>query len=259
VDAITGEDRGSPFLAGGRLHTDEASLANDDVVPGMLGNVTAIAELTSDRAAALLGSTDGYLYAIDPCASPLALIWSVSVGAPVGEAVFADTDGDGFDEILFTAGDGYLYGVDTQAFPPPQWVYDTDSGISDEDVDDTYGESLSAAWGGVPGAAGYEWAVFVVDGRAISQSPTDPESAFVWTDGETAELHSGLTYGTRYFFVVRAVGPRGEVSPEVLSDGTRYSHDASDSGPTDGGPDASGDGDPSVEPSGGCSCRAVGQ
>ncbi len=46
----------------------------------------------------MVGSSDGWLYAIDPCQGTLTFAYNFN--APVGEPVFGDTDGDGFDEIL---------------------------------------------------------------------------------------------------------------------------------------------------------------
>ena len=45
----------------------------------------------------LVGSTDGYLYALDPCT--LERIWSLNLRYPVGEAVVGDATGDGADDL----------------------------------------------------------------------------------------------------------------------------------------------------------------
>ncbi|MEI8255607.1 MAG: VCBS repeat-containing protein, partial [Deltaproteobacteria bacterium] len=85
-------------LAGGRMFPDDAALGASTVTPGVLGNATATPSLTGgDSQAFLVGSTDGFLYAIDACATtvPTAPLWAVNFHASVGEPIFADSDGDG--------------------------------------------------------------------------------------------------------------------------------------------------------------------
>ncbi len=102
----------SVFLSGGALYTDEvaaeahglAQLSAASVHPNLDG---------SGQPAALVGSGDGFLYAIDPCAGDL--LFTHDFGAPVGEPVFGDTDGDGNDEIVVSVYDGYLYALKNQA------------------------------------------------------------------------------------------------------------------------------------------------
>ena len=65
---------------------------------------------------AVVGGSDGWLYAVDPCAGTLTFTYDF--GAPVGEPVFGDTDGDGLDEIVVSVADGYLYALRNT---PPPW------------------------------------------------------------------------------------------------------------------------------------------
>jgi outer membrane protein assembly factor BamB len=57
----------------------------------------------------VVGGYDGWLYALD--AATGALVWSLDLGAPVGDPIAADTDGDGLSEILAPTADGYLYAI----------------------------------------------------------------------------------------------------------------------------------------------------
>jgi MYXO-CTERM domain-containing protein len=224
ASAETGALRGDLVLAGGRLFANDAALAATNVNSGLLGNVTATAHLWGDQPAFLVGGTDGYLYAVDPCAAAPRLLWALNLRSSVGEAIFADTDGDHEDELLVEAADGFLYGIDTERFPAPAFVNDIDpAGSGTDDVDETRGSGLAVAWAAVPGATLYEWAVFTVGGTAISRSPTDPANPFTTVDAATRSVSfgAGLTTNRRYFFAVRAIGPSG-TSTEVTSDGTLF-------------------------------------
>jgi len=96
------------FLAAGALYQDEASA--DAAGIGQLTAVNVHSDLTGNGSpTAVVGSTDGWLYAVDPCAGTLTFVYSF--GAPVGEPVFGDTDGDGLDEIIVSVDDGYLYAL----------------------------------------------------------------------------------------------------------------------------------------------------
>ncbi len=225
ASAATGAMRYDIALAGGRLFADDIAVSAANVSPGILGNVTATPQLFGSQHALLVGSTDGYLYAVDACATTPQLLWSINFRSPVGEAVFADTDGDGSDEIVVEAADGFLYGVDTQVIAPPAWVYDTnfERGLTTDDIDETRGSEISATWAEVPGATGYEWAVFTQAGTPISRNPTEPANPFLRTDANTRVAHffEGIVTDHRYFFAVRALSANG-ASPEALSDGTLF-------------------------------------
>ncbi|MFO0648506.1 MAG: MYXO-CTERM sorting domain-containing protein [Polyangiales bacterium] len=267
ANAETGVVRNNVVLAGGRAFADDAALAATNVNAGLLGNVTATAHLWGDQRAFLVGSTDGYLYAVDPCAAGPGLLWALNLRASVGEAIFADTDGDHEDELLVEASDGFLYGIDTERFPAPMFVNDIDPAMpGTDDVDETRGAGIAASWAAVPGATQYEWAVFTAGGTAISRSPTDPANPFTTVDASTRQVlfGTGLTTNRRYFFAVRAIGPSG-TSAEVTSDGTRFTRSVGPlpdaSAPADVPPvtDASLDaraGDTGAQPlPQGCGCR----
>ncbi|MEI8254889.1 MAG: VCBS repeat-containing protein, partial [Deltaproteobacteria bacterium] len=154
ADAATGTHpltAGAPaaqlFLAGGRAFDDVPSMVASGANGGLLGNVVATPALYAGRPAFLVPSTDGYLYAIDPCGAAPRVLWALNFRAPVGEPIFADTDGDGSDEVVLEAADGFLYGIDTAHLPTPEWVHDVDpGGPSTDDLNDTYGTAIEAAW-----------------------------------------------------------------------------------------------------------------
>ncbi len=97
-------------LAGGQTFADEMAAAAAKAPPGQLTSASIHANLRGDgRPVALVGSTDGYLYAVDPCSGDL--VFSRDFGFNVGEIVFGDSDGDGLDEILVSVADGNLYAL----------------------------------------------------------------------------------------------------------------------------------------------------
>ncbi|MBX3245828.1 MAG: VCBS repeat-containing protein [Myxococcales bacterium] len=174
------------------------------VRPGALGNVTSVAGVDgAGRAGVLVGSSDGHLYALDPCT--LTLRWALDLRYPVGEAVPADVDGDGVDEIVVSVADGNLYGITNAAYDAPN-VRDIVPGMPDVDVDviDSV-SSLHAAWDPVEGASSYLVSAFTEQG-----SPLRFPNARDVGDVTVVEL-AGLPLqpGRRYYVAVQAVGPAG--------------------------------------------------
>ena len=218
----TGASLGDLVLAQGALFTSEAAAADAGVLRGNLGNVTAAG---AGAPTFLLGSTDGYLYALDPCSSPPSLRWVQNFRAPVGEPILADTDGDGADEVVVEAADGFLYGVDQEQFSAPLEVLDRDDARPQlaGDVDETHAEHLTAQWPPVVNATGYQYAVFTAGGTALTRNPSDPGDPFITVSAQTTTVahRDALKRDGRYFFAVRALGPTG-ASGETLSDGTRW-------------------------------------
>lgn len=216
LDGETGELLQETVLAGGEQYATVEAAVDDGKLPGFLGNVTVKEDMMdSDTPGATIGSTDGFLYAVNPCS--VSLLWSVDFSYPVGEAIWADTDADGADEIVVMVANGYVYGIDRERFPAPGWVYDTDPplGITDEDVDAIETEdTLYAAWEPVPSTVSYEYAVFTAAGTII----TEPDFIDVGTDTSVESSGLDLALNGRYYFAVRAIGPE-ERSAEALSDG----------------------------------------
>ncbi|MBI4702455.1 MAG: PQQ-like beta-propeller repeat protein [Deltaproteobacteria bacterium] len=206
-------------LAGGKKYANDDDAKKAAAWPGQLGDAAVAADLAGDgKPLAFVGSTDGWLYAFDPCSGDL--VHAINFGASVGEAVLGDTNGDGNDEILTSVADGFLYAIKHQAIASPVEVLDTDpnGGSPDADVDNivTTGE-LWAKWGAVPGASGYEVAVVREDEGIVSVP--------AWTGVgkvETASVKDlPLVQGAKYFFAVRALDGSKPPQPSVdaVSDG----------------------------------------
>ncbi len=93
----------------------EIGLWNGAAIPpaeaqqGFLSGVLAVDVNGDGRVDFVVGGADGWLYAVDGAAG--SLLWSLDLGAPVGDPIAADIDGDGSSEVLVPAADGYLYAV----------------------------------------------------------------------------------------------------------------------------------------------------
>ncbi len=236
LNAVDGTPRARLSLVGGRAFPENMIPAG--LVPGTLSEVSSTRSLDGVHPAFVVGGSDGFLYAIDACAGTL--MWSYDFHAAVGHVIFADTDGDGADEILTETADGFLNALDTLVFRSPGSVLDTDPrhGIS-VDVDQICGDALFAHWDSVPDATSYEWAVFTVRGDPVSHSPTDPTNPYTRVSAATndAMFRGDLVIGSRYIFAVRAIGRAG-TSHETLSNGVRFVGpcDGPDGGVPDAGP-----------------------
>ncbi len=201
-------------LAGGQLFATPADAAAAGAKPGQLASSIVHSNLTGQgHPSAVVGSADGWLYAVDPCAGTLD--FAVPFGAPVGAVAIADTDGDGNDELLVSVADGYLYGLKNAPLRGPGIVRDLDpASASGDDVDEvTTRDTLSASWDPVPGATGYEVAIAKADGGYVFYPPWQPVDATSYTRTGLA-----LEDGVQYVFAVRAVAAAGR-SPDILSDG----------------------------------------
>lgn len=225
IDALTGFRRAHLLLSRGQRFDDEGALADAGVMAGSLGNATALRELWPGQSAMLVGSTDGYLYAVDVCAPGAPLLWTMNLRSPVGEVVTGDLDGDGQQDLVVTAADGFLYGIGPERFPAPKQVMEIDPAVPDAgDIDESMTPgALVASWDPVPNATGYEYALLTAGGTALTRHPTVPGNPFVpvGPDVTTVTYSSMLRAGARYLFAVRALGPSG-ASTETLSDGVTY-------------------------------------
>lgn len=220
LTTLSGPDTGartSVVLAGGEVYPDEAAAIAAGAQLGQLGDVSVSMYLNDSDATptALVGSTDGFLYAVDACSATLR--WSHRFEAPVGSPILADTDGDGHEDIVVSVADGYLYALRNEALPAPESVWDVDipRGLIDDDLDEIEtATSLHAIWSPVPGATSYELALVGAAGTYLTVPP--------WIDvgAETSASISGLQLedGAKYYVGVRAVGPAGR-SPDRPSDG----------------------------------------
>jgi len=221
-------------LAGGKLYSSEQAARTAGAFLGQLTAANVDSNLTGQgRPTAVVGSSDGWLYGVNPCTGTLD--FSVPFGVEVGEAVFGDTDGDGRDEILVTAADGYLYDLKNNAINKPAYVWDTDPdhGITNHDVDDIETtDKLSATWAPVAGATGYAVEVVTADGTLIST----PAWQNVGSATSTSVMGLPLANDMKYFFAVRALSTSGP-SVDAMSNGVTV-HFPADAG-TPPGVDAS--------------------
>ena len=200
-------------LAGGESY-DLASAPAEGSAGG-LSNITAVAGLESAADPALLvGSSDGYLYALDAC--DLTLRWSLDLHFPVGDPIVADADGDGQDDVFVSVADGFLYGITGAAYMAPEPVLDLYPGMpGGTDVDEVDSPaSLAARWAAVTGATSYELAVLTPGGTAL----TSPAFHDVGAVTQTILHDLPLRLDGRYVIAVRALGPSG-ASGEATSDG----------------------------------------
>ncbi|MBZ0119891.1 MAG: hypothetical protein K8H88_23080, partial [Sandaracinaceae bacterium] len=216
---------------------------------GQLTSVAVHADLAGDgRPAALVGSTDGWLYWIAPCDG--SLVHAIELGVAVGQPVFGDTDGDGLDEILVSAADGYLYGIEQRYAASPAFVNDIDpadpTSTDDADYITTEGTFI-ARWGAVPGALRYEVGLFDEAGRPV----LSPRWRDMGTQTEVTLEGVALEIGRRYYAGVRAYSAQGP-SVDAVSDGAFVRSPAA---MIDAGMDAGADAGPGPRPSSGCGCR----
>lgn len=210
--ALDVESGGADFsyhLIGGEL-VDPATEVSTPTP--LLGNVTAITDLTGKGDPAyLVGSSDGYLYALHAIRGDL--IWVLFVGSQIGEIVPTDWDGDGLLELVVSTSDGNLLGIDRFTGSGPAWVHDTD-GRTTDDIDElATKDTLHVAWAAVDGATSYEVAVFTNDSQPVT-------AGFSEVGLRTQMSISGLDLepGARYVVSVRATSSLG-VSPDEPSDG----------------------------------------
>jgi hypothetical protein len=242
-------------LASGQRYDDASAAQEESALLGTLGNVTVGNNLTGGgHPTALVGSSSGWLYGVDPCTGELD--FAVDFQAPVCESILADTDRDGHDEILVTAFDGYLYGLKHASMRAPGFVWDIDpaSGRVDADVASIETTAtLSGRWGAVEGATGYQVSVVSSEGLYISSPHWQDVGAVTQVSVTGLPLEDGHTYR----FAVRALSATGP-SPDVVSNGVfvRFPVPGIDAGTPDG-VDSSPETASSVR-GGGCTCDASG-
>lgn len=218
---MNGVDAGkstSAWLASGTSFATAAAATAAGKFLGNLGNVAIKKDLlgTAAHPSALVGSSDGYLYALDPCAG--AIDWAYDMRIAVGSPILADTSGDGVDEIIVPAADGYLYALGQRQLDPPAEVNDNDpfAPLPAPDVDEvTSGTSLGASWTAVTGADGYQIAVLTEGGSYVTQ----PDWVDVGAVTNTVLKNLSFVAGRKYFVAVRALSKTKGSSIETKSDG----------------------------------------
>lgn len=267
---MSGADAGKAtalWLAGGKAFGSAADAKTAGVFVGTLGDVAVKSDLVGggDHPSALVGSSDGFLYAFDPCKS--ALDWAYDLKFAVGDPILADTNGDGVDEILVGAADGYLRAIGPRVLDAPTMVNDNDPlGMTPGPDVDTIAVTDRAAgsWNAVAGADGYQVAVLTEGGTYVSQ----PDWVDVGAVTNAIVKGISLSVGKKYFFAVRAVSKTKGSSLETRSNGvTILMPTAPDGGTlgdamleddagTSGGSDAAAGDTPTGDgAAGGCGCQ----
>jgi MYXO-CTERM domain-containing protein len=183
MTALSSQTVVTRVLASGAVFADEAAATAAKALPGQLTSTSIHANLRGDgRPVAMVGSTDGFLYAIDPCTGDL--VFSKDFGFNVGEVVFGDSDGDGLDEILVSVADGNLYALKNDPGTMGTGGSGGTGGMG--------GSSASSATTGVGGAGGEgpgpTLQHFPLYGRAgcfcaVPTGPADDEPALVLLAG----------------------------------------------------------------------------
>jgi hypothetical protein len=243
------------FLAGGGAYATAAEIP-PSVAPSYVGNVNGVTSLGGDGLPrVIVGSTDGYLYTLRPCATSATTLldWAFAFGASVGEPIPADVDGDGQVEIVVAANDGYLYAIDNAAMAAPAVIGEVGAPgtLSSAELDDVITDAVVVEWQPVADAAGYEVAVFDGVGAPLFDPP------FRAVGNTTSVTLDGLPIipGQPYYSAVRAVGIDGRRSFDQVSDGFRldWTDDAAgvDDVPSDRW-DGATDEDPEITDGGGC-------
>jgi hypothetical protein len=208
----------SVWLGGGALFASSADAIASGKFIGTLGDVAIKSDLlgTGAHPEALIGSSDGNLYALDPCAGKLD--WALDMRFAVGDPILADTNGDGKDEILVPAADGYLHAVGERSLDRPAEVQDTEPLMpaSTVDIDEVAtSDRLATSWNAVVGADGYQVAVLTEGGSYVTQ----PDWVNVGAETNAVIKPLSLLVGKKYFVSVRAISKTAGSSLETKSDG----------------------------------------
>ncbi|MGZ3421633.1 MAG: FG-GAP repeat domain-containing protein [Polyangiales bacterium] len=267
--AMDGSATSTLYLAGGKSFAKPADAAGSFL--GTLGDVSIKQDLVGggDHPSALVGSTDGFLYALDPC--KIALDWAYDLRFGVGNPILADTDGDGTDEILVGAADGYLHAVGPRVLEAPTGVNDNDpyGAVPGPDVDKVAtADRLAGSWNAVTGADAYQIAVLTEGGTYVTQ----PDWVDVGNVTNYKATGISLSLGKKYFWAVRAISKTKGSSPETRSNGVIVEAPVAPDGglgdamlgddggitDTDGGADGSGLApDEGGKDGSGCGCRVA--
>ena len=126
---------------------------------------------------AIVGSTDGYLYAVNidtlEEGAPN-LIWRAFIGVPIEGIGVADADGDGADEVIVTGPDGVVRVYTAR---------DVDLAIEGPPADECLTESTFEVWGT---AIGVETLDVYIGGRVAASDVPVGEGSWIASDVEAA-------------------------------------------------------------------------
>jgi outer membrane protein assembly factor BamB len=208
-DGASGALVGERALAGGAAYSSLQLAQAAGKRPGVLSNATSVAKLGNGNGAVLVGSTDGYLYAVDACS--LDLRWSQFLGGSVAEPIVGDTDDDEGDEIVVGVADGTIVNIDVPTYLPTEDVSFIGPKNGQAPIVVAPGESVKVSFSSVAGATSYEVALVGPDDQALWSPPFRAASG----NQATVDLDGALA-GRPYRVAVRAKGPAG-TSPETFS------------------------------------------
>jgi hypothetical protein len=208
----------SAVFAGGKRYVDETAATAAGAYLATLSDLSIGTNVTgAGHPSAVVGSSDGWVYAIDACSGSLQ--FALQLNESVCGTVFGDTNADGRDEILVSTSGGYIYDIQDEEVQGCGHVLDTDppNGIVDKNVDQIVSKStLFGAWQASSDAASYEVAVVHNPEGIIS----DPQWQDVGKVTSASVTGLPLVVGETYYFAVRAVNAQGR-SPDSLSDGVK--------------------------------------
>ncbi len=209
-DGATGALIAERALAGGTVYSSVTLAMVAGKHPGVLSNASSIAKLGSGNGAVLVGSSDGYLYAVDACT--LDLRWSKFLGGSVSEPIVGDTDGDAGDEIVVSVADGTIVNIDVPDLLPPTQISFVGPKNGQAPTVVSPGEDVTISFAQVAGASSYEYAL------------VGPENETLWspvyrelTGNQVTVNLAGALASRPYRIAVRAKGAAG-TSPETFSE-----------------------------------------
>ncbi len=208
-DGATGALLAERALAGGGAYSSADLAITAGKRPGVLSNANSTVKLGQGNAAVLVGSSDGYLYAVDACS--LDLRWAMFLGGSVSEPIVGDTDGDAGDEIVVGVADGYIVNIDVPRLMPTASVTFVGPKNGAAPITIAPGESITIAFAEVTGATSYEYALVGPENEALWSPPYRDAQGL-----QASVKLDGILAARPYRIAVRAKGPDGS-SPEAFS------------------------------------------
>jgi len=167
VDADTGALRWSAgFVSGQALPVGNSAVVDSSYRLGTLSAAT-----NNTNATVFVGSSDGFVYAVD--AETGELRFSIFTGGAVGGVIPADVDSDGSLELVAAVSNGSLVAIDNAELPSPAEVAELPPGdiqvvelSGDIDFQEN-AEEVRVAFSPVEDAVGYEVRLLSANGNAI--------------------------------------------------------------------------------------------
>lgn len=219
----SGQVLGERVLAGGKAYSSIAAAMSAGVQPGFLSNASSVTNLGQQNPVVLVGSSDGYLYAVDGCT--LDVQWAVNLGAPVAEPIVGNTDAHPSDEIVVGAADGYVYALGLPPYKAPKCTIEGSNGGT---LALSVGQAVTVSWEpadqdpNVSPVKTYEVALVGPDDRPLWSPAYKP---FDVGTNSTTVVPTGALAGRSYRFAVRATGDGGAsedafTSPFSIADTT---------------------------------------